>query len=84
MGICTYTETQQEEAHACPHRRQVHSLHVQMSSIFGDAGTEGWVQDELSILCGAALATVRLSVLSLMMNAANKDVGLSQCIFSWL
>jgi hypothetical protein len=30
----------------------------------------------------AALATVSLSVLSLMMNAANKDVGLSQCIFS--
>ena len=82
MYTCLYTETQQEQAQACTHSNQAHSLHVQIGSISGDARREGRVQDELSMLCEAALATVSLSALSLMINAANKDVGLSRCIFS--
>lgn len=71
-SVCTLRHNRNRHRHA-----HIASKHIVCVYQFGVS--LGMLEKRLG---EAALATVSLSVLSLMMNAANKDVGLSQCIFS--
>ena len=77
IEACTRAHT---EKHAHMHRhRHAHIASKHIVCMYQFGVSLGMLEKRLG---EAALATVSLSVLSLMMNAANKDVGLSQCIFS--